>query len=70
MLPETTSFNFKAKLCEVIDLSMLISKMKFLWRCVCVPDFREGQVENRNKTGKMLNFPGFERKFLPFVLEW
>ena len=24
-----------------------------------MPDFREGQVENKAKTGDMLNFPGF-----------
>ena len=29
---------------------------------VSLPDFREGQVENRDKTGKMLNFPGFLRE--------
>ena len=45
------------KLCEVIDLSLLISKIK-LFVGVGLPDFREGQVENRDKTGKMLNFPG------------
>ena len=25
-----------------------------------MPDFKEGQVENRDKTGKMLNFQSFE----------
>ena len=25
---------------------------------VNLPDFREGQVEKRDKTGKILNFPG------------
>ena len=26
-----------------------------------MPDVREGQVENRDRTGKMLNFPGLLR---------
>ena len=37
---------------------------------VGVPDFREGQVENRDKTGKCSISQGFEREFLQFVLEW
>ena len=32
------------KLCEVIDISLLISNIKFLW-VWALPDFREGQVE-------------------------
>ena len=35
---------------------------------VDLPDFRERQVENRDKTGKCLTFQGFDREFLLFVL--
>ena len=59
MLPESTIFNVKnPKLCEVIDLSLLILKIKFLWGWACQILGIEGQEENRDKTGKMLNFPG------------
>ena len=37
---------------------------------VGLPDFREGQVENRDKTGKCSIAQGFEEEFLLFVLEW
>ena len=35
-----------------------------------MPDFRERQVENRDKTRKMPNFRGVEGECLPFGLEW
>ena len=35
---------------------------------VRLPDFREGQVENRKKLEKCSVFQGFEREFLLFVL--
>ena len=65
MLPETTVFN--SKHCEVIDRCLLISKIKFLWGGE--PDFRERQVENRERTGKYSISQGFGGEFLPFVLE-
>ena len=43
------------KLCEVIDLSLSLWKYNFYG--VGLPDFKTGQVENRDKTGKTLNFP-------------
>ena len=49
----------------MIDLSLLISKTKFLWECASQILGRD-KWKNRDKTGKML----FERVFLPFVLEW
>ena len=35
-----------------------------------VPDFREGQVENRDKNGKCSISQGLEGESLLFVLEW
>ena len=39
---------------------------------VDLPDFKELQVENRDKTEKELSFQGFaiEGEFLLLVLEW
>ena len=37
---------------------------------VHMPDFREGQVENRAEIGKCSISQGFEGAFLPFVPEW
>ena len=34
-----------------------------------MPDFREGQVENRAKTGKMFNFPGLSGAISPIYPE-
>ena len=47
----------KAKLCEMIALSLTIFK-NIIFIGVGKPDFKEGQVENRAKTGKLPNFPG------------
>ena len=43
----------------MIDLSLLISKNK-TFTLVGVPDFEEGQVENRAKTGKCSISQSFE----------
>ena len=56
------------RLCKLIDLSLLISKIKFLWGWECQIQERD-KWKNMDKTRKMLNFPGFEKEFLPFVLE-
>ena len=37
---------------------------------VGLQDFREGQVENRDETGKCSISRGFEGEFLLFVPEW
>ena len=47
MLPETTIFNFVT--CELIDISLLISKKIFIE--VHLPDFKDGQMDNRAETG-------------------
>ena len=51
------------KPCEVVDLSLLISEVKFLlgWAY---------QILGRDKTGKWSISQGFEEEFLLFVLEW
>ena len=54
MLSEFTIFNFKT----LRDYrSILVNFENKPSMGVGVPDFREGQVENRDKTGKMLIFP-------------
>ena len=48
------------KLCEVIDLSLLSLKIWFLWGWACQILGRD-KWKNRDKTRKMLNFPGLWR---------
>ena len=43
------------KLYKQIPLPLLIPKI-FVW--VRMPDFREGQVKNRTRTGKLVTFTG------------
>ena len=38
---------------------IFVNFKNIIFMVVVVPDFREGQVENRAKTREMLNFPGF-----------
>ena len=53
------NFQFQdPKLCDVIGLSLLTSKIIFLWACQILG---RDKWENRNKTGETLNFPGFCR---------
>ena len=56
------------KLCDVIDLSLLILKIRFLrgWACQILG---KDKWTNRDKTGKCSISQGFEGEFLPFVLE-
>ena len=58
-------YNFQLqnpKLCGVIDLSLLILKMWFFMG-VNLPDFREGQMENRDKTGNAQFFRALKDNF-------
>ena len=64
--------NFKLgnpKLCEVIDLSLLILKIEFLcgWACQILGRYR---WKIGTKLEKCLISQGFEGEFLPFVFEW
>ena len=38
---------------------LLANSKNIIFIGVGKPDFREGQVENRANTGKLLDFPGF-----------
>ena len=65
MLQETTNWKMLNKtLCD--DFLLLFKKVVLKW--VGVPDFREGQVENRAKCGKMLNFSGLKQGIFPGCL--
>ena len=55
MLPEATTFSFKTLNFVRFVFANFENK---ICMGVGLPDFREGPVENRDKTGKMLNFPG------------
>ena len=68
MLPETTVFSFMtSNFVSRYTYLCKISKINFYW--VGVPDFREGQVKNRAKTGNMLNSQELLEGIFPFVPE-
>ena len=58
-----------SRLCEMIDLSLLISKTIFLWGWVCQILGRD-KWKNRDKIGNCSVSQGFEREFLIYILEW
>ena len=69
MLSESTIFTFNTlDFCEMIDLFLLISEIKFLcwWACQILG---RDKSKNRDETEKCSISQGFEREFLPFVLE-
>ena len=54
MLPESTIFIFETL--NFVNRSVLVNFENKIFMGVGLPDVREGQVENRDKTGKMLSF--------------
>ena len=62
MLPESTLFNFKSLNFES-NRSILVNFENIIFMGVGMPDFRKGQVENRDKTGKCSSSQGFEGNF-------
>ena len=51
------------------DSPILDSFKNIIFIGVGKPDFREGQVENRAKTGKLPNFPGIWGEIFP-ICPW
>ena len=66
MLPESTIFNFKTL--NFVNRSVLDNFENINFMGVGLPDFRAGQVENRDKTRKMFNFPGLRRRIFTVCL--
>ena len=69
MLPESKIFNFKT-LNFVNNRSVRVNFENIIFIGVGLPDFREGQVEKRDKTGISSISQGFQAGFLLFVLQW